>query len=200
MLVRICSLRCTKRTKLSRYGLAGDGRWVWECKDSEKRIASDEVRRVNASGKRDCISSKAKYSLRRSVAAVRRRPRSHDKRNNVDRVKSDAEQDDSDCAHDSPVRRKSSDESVLTTVVFLLIAPQTQMQANMTVHIMIDLMLLVVHRILGVNMCLPTLTVCIQCESKIPPLGDQIFFSFFSQMVENLQSIFYTPIKRSYLP
>jgi len=89
--------------------LGGDGRRAWERKDSEKRIAGDEVRRINASGKRDCVSSKANNSLRRSAGVVRRRPRSHDKRNNADRVKSDAEQDDSDCAHDSPVRRKSSD-------------------------------------------------------------------------------------------
>jgi len=52
--------------------------------------------------------------------------------------------------------------SVLTAVVFQLIAPQTQMQANMNVHITIDLMLLVVHRILGVNMSSPTLTVSVE--------------------------------------
>ena len=89
--------------------MGGDGRRAWERKESEKRIAGDEVRRVNASGKRDCVSSKANNSLRRSAGVVRRRPHSHDKRNNVDRVKSDTEQDDSDCAHDSPVRRKIRD-------------------------------------------------------------------------------------------
>ena len=41
-------------------------------------------------------------------------------------------------------------------------------------------------------------TIHILCESKKSP-GDLTFFSFFSQTDENLKSIFYTPIKRSYL-
>ena len=48
---------------LGRHSLGGDGRRAWEHKDSEKRIAGDEVRRVNASGKRDCVSSKVHNSL-----------------------------------------------------------------------------------------------------------------------------------------
>jgi len=87
---------------LGHHSLNRDGRRAWKRKDSEKRIASNEVRR-------DYVSSKANNLLRRSAGVVRRRPRSHDKRSDVDRVKSDAEQDDSDCIHDSPVRRKSSD-------------------------------------------------------------------------------------------
>ena len=145
--------------------MGGNGRraWFWERKDSEKRIAGDEVRRVNASGKRDCVSTKANNSLRHSAGVVRRRPRSHDKCNNIDRVKSDAEQNDSDCTHDSPVRRKISDAFCSdSSSFFQLIAPQTQMQANMIGHITVDLMLLVVHRALGVNMCLSTLTVCVE--------------------------------------
>ena len=78
------------------------------------------------------------------------------------RIKSDVEQDDSDCTHDSPVRRKSSDAVCYASSSVSTDCSSDTDESVLIIHVTIDLMLLVLHKAVDVSTSLRMLTVCVK--------------------------------------
>ena len=121
-----------------------------------------DVRRDNASGDRDYISSEADNTLRHNASVVKRN--SYRRRDSSDKcglIESDSELDDSNCTitNDSPVKRVHSVRRASRMLLAMKVlvcqqtAHQTHIQTSMTVRVTIDL-----NSAVGINMSWSALT------------------------------------------